>query len=188
MARYNSLFTHQIILPKMTVKKILLIGAECTGKSTLAHALADKYNTTYTPEYLRTYLEQKPTGHVCTFDDLTPIAQGQMDSEKHAVATAHRYCFIDTSLLLLYIYSQHYFNKTPKIILDNLNNQYDLILVTDDIGITWIDDGMRDLPNGRQQMRQTIIKELENRQLTYHAISGNLENRIKQVGELLKNL
>lgn len=72
--------------------------------------------------------------------------------------------------------------------MDNLNNQYDLILVTDEIGITWIDDGMRDLPNGREQMRQTIIKELENRQLTYHAISGNLENRIKQVGELLKNL
>jgi len=172
----------------MPIKKILLIGAECTGKSTLVHALADKYNTTYTSEYLRTYLEQKPKNHICTFDDLTPIAQGQMDSEKHAIATANHYCFIDTSLLLLHIYSQHYFNKTPDIILDNLNGRYDLILVTDDIGIRWIDDGMRDLPNGRKQMRQTIIKELENRQLNYHAISGNLDDRIKQVGELLKTL
>lgn len=188
MARYNGAFVNHTPFTQMTVKKILLIGAECTGKSTLAHALADKHNTTYTPEYLRTYLEQKPTGYVCTFDDLTPIAQGQMDSEQRAVVTANRYCFIDTSLLLLHIYSQHYFNKTPDIILKHLNNQYDLILVTDEIGITWIDDGMRDLPNGREQMRQTIIKELENRQLHYHTISGNLENRIKQVRELLKGL
>ena len=72
--------------------------------------------------------------------------------------------------------------------MDNLNGRYDLILVTDDIGIRWIDDGMRDLPNGRKQMRQIIIKELENRQLNYHAISGNLDDRIKQVGELLKTL
>ena len=157
----------------MPIKKILLIGAECTGKSTLVHALADKYNTTYTSEYLRTYLEQKPKNHICTFDDLTPIAQGQMDSEKHAIATANHYCFIDTSLLLLHIYSQHCCNNTPDIILDNFR---------------WIDDGMRDLPNGRKQMRQIIIKELENRQLNYHAISGNLDDRIKQVGELLKTL
>ena len=81
----------------MPIKKILLIGAECTGKSTLVHALADKYNTTYTSEYLRTYLEQKPKNHICTFDDLTPIAQGQMNSEKHAIATANHYCFIAVS-------------------------------------------------------------------------------------------
>lgn len=172
-----------------TVKKILIIGAECTGKSTLAQALADLYSTSYTPEYMRTYLEQKPSGYVCTFHDLTPIAKGQLHHEQHAINHAHHYCFIDTSLLLLHIYAQHYFHESPAFILENLSKQtYDLILVTDELGIDWVADGMRDLPNGRHKMRLTIINELESRQLEYHTISGDLPSRIAQVVRLLAHL
>lgn len=172
-----------------SIKKILIIGAECTGKSTLAQALAELYSTTYAAEYMRTYLTQKPYGYVCTFDDLTAIAKGQLYHEQDAIRRAHRYCFIDTSLLLLHVYAQHYFYESPAFILENLSKQtYDLILVTDELGIDWAADGMRDLPNGRHKMRLTIINELKSRQLEYHTISGDLPSRIAQVVRLLAHL
>lgn len=164
---------------------VLILGAECTGKSTLAQALAKHYQTNFVPEYMRTYLEHKPIEYRCTWDDLTPIANGQLQSELTAIQNANRYCFIDTSFLLLDIYSRHYFGDSPKAIKDNLTRHYDLILLTDDIGIDWVADGMRDLPNGRGEMRQKIIAQLDKYQLPYHCISGDLKTRIQQVNCLL---
>ena len=40
-------------------KKIVLFGPESTGKSTLAEALAEYYNTAFVPEYMRLYLQHK---------------------------------------------------------------------------------------------------------------------------------
>lgn len=172
-----------------SVQKILIIGASCTGKSTLGIALAKQHNATYVPEHLRTYLEQKPKGYVCTYDDLTPIAQGQMDSEELAIKTANRYCFIDTSLLLLNIYSQHYFNQSPKIITDNLLKQhYDLILLTDEIGIDWVDDGIRDSPNERGNTHKEVMAALNKHNLPFYVVSGDLNSRMDYVNELLKTL
>lgn len=164
---------------------VLILGAECTGKSTLAQALAKHYQTNFVPEYMRTYLEHNPMGYRCTWDDLTPIANGQLQSELTAIQNANRYCFIDTSFLLLDIYSWHYFGDSPKAIKDQLTRQYDLILLTDEIGIDWVADGMRDLPHGRHDMRQKIIAQLDKYQLPYHCISGDLKTRIQQVHCLL---
>lgn len=173
----------------MTAKAVLIIGASCTGKSTLGTALAKQHNATYVPEYLRTYLENKPRGYLCTYDDLTPIAQGQMDSEEIAIKTANRYCFIDTSLLLLNIYSQHYFNQSPPIITDNLlKHSHDLILVTDETGIDWVDDGIRDSPHERSNTQQEVIKELNKYNLPFYLISGDLKSRLRYVNQLLKTL
>ena len=40
----------------MQVKKIVVIGPESTGKSTLSEQLAKHYNTLWCPEYAREYL------------------------------------------------------------------------------------------------------------------------------------
>ena len=39
--------------------KIVLFGPECTGKSTLAVALASHYQAPMVPEFLRTYSQDK---------------------------------------------------------------------------------------------------------------------------------
>ncbi|MFS2019786.1 AAA family ATPase, partial [Massilia sp. CT11-108] len=40
-----------------TVARVALLGAESTGKSTLAQALAARYGTLWVPEYLREFVE-----------------------------------------------------------------------------------------------------------------------------------
>ena len=63
-------------------KKIVLFGPESTGKSTLAEALAEYYNTAFVPEYMRLYLQHKWNQEraTCTKEDLIPIAQGDRKS------------------------------------------------------------------------------------------------------------
>jgi NadR type nicotinamide-nucleotide adenylyltransferase len=39
------------------VRRVVLIGAESTGKTTLAQQLAERFNTTWVPEYGRVHWE-----------------------------------------------------------------------------------------------------------------------------------
>lgn len=172
----------------MTVQKILLIGAECTGKSTLAHALAKHFNTHFVPEYMRIFLDNKPKGYLCQYDDLTTIAQEQIQLENELSKTANRFLFCDTSLLLLKVYSDHYFNQCPDFILNTIPTlKYDKILLTNNIGIKWVADGQRDLPNGHDMIYQRIIETFNLYGLDYHKISGDLNSRIQTVCHILKS-
>src|SRR5215831_7450208 len=63
------------------IKKIVTIGPESTGKSTLCRQLAKHFNTTWCPEYAREYLNQH--GVKYGYDDLIKIAQGQLVMEDY---------------------------------------------------------------------------------------------------------
>lgn len=185
----NSVKNHTVYLPNfgsITLQKILIIGAECTGKSTLSQALAKKFNTQYVPEYMRTYLDNKPADYVCQYDDLTPIAQGQMMEENRLLSSANRYLFCDTSLILLKVYSEFYFNQCPIFILENIPKlSYDKILLTDNIGIQWVADGQRDLPNGHDMIYDKIVENLKFYGLEYIKMSGNLDDRIQKFYDMI---
>src|SRR5882724_5273263 len=64
----------------MLLKKIVIIGPESTGKSTLCEQLANHYNTQWCPEFAREYLLKH--GMDYHFDDLLTIAKGQIDLEE----------------------------------------------------------------------------------------------------------
>lgn len=185
----NSVKNHTVYLPNfgsITLQKILIIGAECTGKSTLSQALAKNFNTQYVPEYMRTYLDNKPADYVCQYDDLTPIAQGQMMEENRLLSSANRYLFCDTSLILLKVYSEFYFNQCPIFILENIPKlSYDKILLTDNIGIQWVADGQRDLPNGHDMIYEKIVENLKFYGLEYIKMSGNLDDRIQKFYDMI---
>src|ERR1700748_476965 len=62
------------------LKKIVVIGPESTGKSTLCELLAQHYNTLWYPEFAREYLSIHGTKY--TYDDLLTIAKGQVELEE----------------------------------------------------------------------------------------------------------
>ena len=82
------------------IKKIVVIGPESTGKSTLCSQLAAHYNTLWVPEYAREYLEKNGTNY--SYDDLLAIAKGQINSEENLVINIqnqtfnikHQTCFL----------------------------------------------------------------------------------------------
>ena len=87
------------------VKKIVIIGGESTGKSTLCAQLAAHYNTSWVREFAREFLEKQQ----CTYaySDLIKIALGQLASENIAVNKANQYLFCDTNLHVIKVWSEH---------------------------------------------------------------------------------
>ena len=71
------------------LKKIVVIGPESTGKSTLTQLLAQHYKTEWCAEYAREYLTIH--GKAYTFEDLLTIAKGQVElEERHTLSTVNR--------------------------------------------------------------------------------------------------
>ncbi|HEY6977001.1 MAG TPA: AAA family ATPase [Chitinophagaceae bacterium] len=61
------------------IKKIVVVGPESTGKSSLCKQLAEHFNTLWCPEYAREYLLAH--GKEYSYDDLLTIATGQLQLE-----------------------------------------------------------------------------------------------------------
>src|SRR5690606_10932528 len=127
------------------VKRILIHGAESTGKTTLAHQLAEHYQTQWVPEYGRIYIELRRDNHFDDFvyEDIAQIASGHLESEEEAARLANRLLFVDTDLMTTAIYSKHFFGKAPRFVERIANERrYDLYLLLD-TDLQWADDPQR---------------------------------------------
>ena len=171
--------------------KVALFGPESTGKTTLAQALAKHYNTTWVPEFARTYLEEKwhKSHEICAPEDILPIAIGQLKLENEAVKRANKVLFCDTTLLSTQVYSEAYFDGwcDKEVVQANKENQYDLYFLTD-IDVPWEKDLLRDRPNQREEMFHKFATALGQRNLTYTLLSGSHEQRMKCAIEKLDEL
>ena len=92
---------------KTAIIKIALFGPESTGKTTLAKQLAEYYETEWIPEFARDYLQEKweENQHICVADDMLPIAYGQVALENQKLASAKKYLFCDTNLMVTKVFS-----------------------------------------------------------------------------------
>ncbi|KAF0240723.1 MAG: NAD metabolism ATPase/kinase-like [Chitinophagaceae bacterium] len=97
------------------VKKIVVIGPESTGKSTLCELLAQHYHTEWCSEFAREYLLSNGTDY--TVDDLLVIAKGQLALEDEVTsAVVHsssiptpKQVFIDTDMYVMKVWSEYVF-------------------------------------------------------------------------------
>ncbi len=158
------------------IKKIAIVGPESTGKSTLSKQLAKYYNVPWVPEYSRYYCEalKEP----CTLQDEVNMFYGQVALEKSVLEmTETDFVICDTTFLTVKIWSDAFFGKTPKIVLDALEeNPYDFYALLD-IDLPWEEDPLRDFPNQREHFMQVWHKELKSLNATYSVIGGLGERR-----------
>jgi len=173
--------------------KVVLFGPESTGKTTLSRQLADYYNTVWTPEFMREYLQGKwdTEGKVCERKDIIPIAQGQMQLENEMTLQADKVLICDTNLLELKVYSETYYDGFVDTRLEKaaLENTYDLYFLTY-IDTPWQADDLRDRPEGRLEMFAAFENALVKYKLPYVLLKGDEETRLgKAVGviDLLLN-
>jgi len=98
----------EVLVPQL----ICLIGAECTGKSTLAQALAAHFGGLWVPEHLRAFCDRQ--GRTPKMDEQSGIMRAQFEQEEQVAAQARQagctYVFCDSAPLLTAIYSEHYFS------------------------------------------------------------------------------
>lgn len=175
---------------EITMKKIVVIGPESTGKSTLCEQLAAHYKTQWVPEYARAYLLQH--GRKYTYADLLVIAKGQIALEDKHIATGQSPLFIDTDMYVMKVWCEFVFGACHPWILNQINTRkYDLYLLCN-VDLPWVKDELREYPDLaiRQQLYNIYKDILINQPVPWVDISGNyderLQNAIKAVNELLQ--
>ena len=169
-------------------QRVVFLGPESTGKTTLSERMAALYNTQWTPEYMRLYLQKKwDSEHLpCTWEDLIPITKGQIALENEMIQKANKYLFCDTCLLELVIYSYIYYGKCNPIIEHYaLSHKYDFIFLTY-IDVPWQADDLRDKPNERNEVFTFFKHFLEEKSIPFHLLKGDLNSRIQQINQKLK--
>ena len=136
------------------MKRVVVIGPESTGKSTLSEQLAAHYNTIWVPEYARQYIEELPRPYEQR--DLLAIAEGQLSLEDERAALANKLLICDTDLHVIKVWSEHKYQGVDPLILAYIaSRKYDLYLLTY-VDIPWQEDPQREYPD--PQMREYFYK------------------------------
>lgn len=165
---------------KSNVQRIAILGAESSGKSALAEALAHRYKTLWVPEYLREFVETQQ--RVPRHSEQMVIAQTQLEREAEMVAKANRWLFCDTTPLMTAIYSEYYFSAVGDDLMAlAYQHHYDFTVVTAP-DLPWVADGLqRESPAVRQVIHERVLVELEEREIPHLLIEGSLAQRVEQV-------
>ncbi len=175
---------NSITLP--TVKKVAVIGPECTGKSELSEFLAGYFHTDWVPEYARGYLNNLVRPYEA--HDLLAIARGQIRLEDEWIRSSNGVLICDTNLYVIKIWSEFKFGSCDKTILEQIaTRKYDLYLVTA-IDIPWEDDPQREHPDKREQLYQLYLNEMKNQSVPFVEIKGERELRRKTAIEAVEKL
>ncbi|MCF6242254.1 MAG: ATP-binding protein [Bacteroidales bacterium] len=167
------------------IKRIILTGAESTGKSTLAKQLSKHYNTVYMPEYARTYIEYLNRAY--NYDDVVHIAQMQIQFEQAFLPKANKYLFIDTGLIITKVWFQEVFQKYPDWLDDAIIKYLPDFYLICDIDLPWKEDTVRE--NGSLEKRKYLmnkyIEEIKKYKVKYGIVRGQGDLRLKNAMNLI---
>lgn len=164
-------------------RRVVLLGAESTGTTTLVQALAAHYRTVWVPEYGRTWSEVRPGGlaapwHTVEFD---LIAAEHQRLERDAMRAAPRPLVIsDTDALATTIWHERYLNA-HSVSVGDLAEKWtpDLYLLTGD-EIPFVQDGLRDGEHLRHVMQQRFRERLASQAIPWTELHGTHAERLSQ--------
>jgi nicotinamide riboside kinase len=172
-----------------SIIKIAFFGPESTGKTTIAKQLANHYKTAWVCEFARDYLQEKwdKEQHICTPDDLLPIAIGQINSENEAVSKANKYLFCDTNVLETKVFSDLHYGFCDPLIAELARlHEYDLVFLTN-VEVPWQKDDLRDKSDDRETTFLAFKNALIENNKPFVILSGNESERLQKVISILEN-
>ena len=176
------------------IKKVVVLGPESTGKSTLCRLLAEHFKTAWVKEYAREYLLTHGTNY--SFDTLLDIAKGQLKLEDDAIKILKAdadslpqkedenvsIIFVDTDMYVLKVWCEFVFDQCHPWILNQIvERKYDLYLLCD-IDLPWVKDELREYPDlvTREKLYHHYKDIMVNQHVPWVNISGNYEERLQK--------
>jgi NadR type nicotinamide-nucleotide adenylyltransferase len=173
-------------IPPPRVKKVAVIGPECTGKSDLSEFLAGHFKTDWVPEYARSYIDNLVRPY--EQHDLLTIAHGQIRIEDEWSRGASSPLICDTNLYVIKVWSMFKYGNCDQEILNQIaKRNYDLYLLTF-IDVPWVDDPQREHPDQRYELYEAYLNEMKNQPVPFVEIKGEREQRRKTAIEAVEKI
>ncbi|EKD52680.1 MAG: ATPase/kinase involved in NAD metabolism-like protein [uncultured bacterium] len=166
---------------KYFLSKVVVLGAESTGTTTLAKDLAGYYQTVWVPEYGRLYYEGKmfsAGSNVWTTDEFIHIARSQNSLEDALQKKANRILICDTDAFATTLWHERYLNKKSEKLNKLVKKEKPQLYILTDIDIPFVQDGTRDGEHLRTWMHHRFMEELKRNNLQYIVVSGDREKRL----------
>lgn len=185
-----------IVKPYYT-KKVLVLGGESTGKSTLVGNLANVFNTVYVEEVGRTVCERAQQEEMMLESDFYEIMIRHKELEYRKLREANKVLFIDTDCLTTLFYQEFLYenssnHETYKRLANAMNslNSYDLILFLEVAGTEFIQDGTRNsnIEADRQKYSDMLENTLMESKVNYKKIGGDYNDRLNKSIQLVNTL
>jgi NadR type nicotinamide-nucleotide adenylyltransferase len=170
----------------LKIKKVAIIGPECTGKSELSAFLSREFNTVWVKEFARHYIDhlQRPYD----LSDLLEIAKGQLAQEDALLTKANKVLICDTDLYVIKVWSNFKYGFCDPAILKMIAaREYHLYLLTY-TDIPWESDPQREHPDQRELLYDLYLHEMRNQPVPFVEIKGSREQRRKVATESINQL
>ncbi len=177
------------------VKKILLVGGESTGKSTLAANLALYYNTNFLKEVGRDVTEYAGSEELMIEEDFHTILLKHKLLEAQLLPYSNKLLFVDTDALTTKFYTEFLLTdsnalKRTKHLADAINgiNHFDLVLFLEPT-VAFVQDGTRSaiIEANREKYSQQIKDLFHQANIKYHCLSGDYFNRFEKAKEIIQH-
>lgn len=175
------------------VKKVLLIGSESTGKSTLAQNLALAYNTNFIEESGRRICADSACEDVMLPEDLYKCLLYQKTAELDAIKSSNKLLFIDTDALITKFYIQFFLPDSSEkekcvTLADAISdiNHFDLVLFLEPT-VAFVNDGTRHscIERDREQYSNQIKGLFDQAGIPYKCLRGNYLERFNQATAII---
>jgi len=169
------------------LKKIVIIGPESTGKSTLCTQLSKHFNCSYLPEYARSYLEEKGSDY--SYEDVLLMAKGQLESERSFKPNTP-FHFMDTNIMVFKVWIEEKYKLKVDWIEEEIKNDgcdFYFLCGTD---ITWENDSFRENPDkkDRERLFRRYHELILQSKKPYTILKGNETARVMGALEHLKKI
>ena len=164
------------------LKRVCLLGAESTGKTTLARALAEAYGTVWNPEYGRPYAELgRDPEALWTSAEFTNIARIQCWYEDCLAGSARGVLFCDTDAFTTALFHEVYLGEPTHAFDELVERPYDLFLVCG-LDVPWRHDGIREFEEQRQWMHERYLERARTSGKPWFLVEGSREERLRESG------
>jgi HTH-type transcriptional repressor of NAD biosynthesis genes len=177
------------------VRRVVLVGAESTGKTTLARLLAERFQTCWVPEYGREHWERKVQG--LTMNDPPPswshlefvhIAMEQQARENKLARTANRVLICDTNAFATGTWHERYYgSREERVDAIGRNDKVDLYLLTSP-DVAFVQDGFRDGEHIRDWMHHRFLDQLAHGSVPWILLKGDYSERLEAASRSVETL